>query len=69
MERPTVYLELVGLDGNSYSLMGAWQVAARRAGWSQENIKEVLDDATSGDRDHLLQVLVANCEPPEEGDD
>lgn len=53
-----VKLELVGLNGNAYSLMGAFQNAARRQGWTKEEIKVVLDDATSSDYDHLLAVLV-----------
>ena len=49
-----VKLNLVGLDGNAYSLMGAFQKAARRQGWTQDEIEEVLDYCQSGDYDHLL---------------
>jgi hypothetical protein len=55
-----VELTLVGLDGNAFSLMGAFQRAARRQGWNQDEIKEVLDDAMSGDYNHLLRVLMDN---------
>jgi len=55
-----VRLTLEGLDGNAYSLMGAFQRAARQQGWSKEQIKVVLDDCQSGDYDHLLQVLMSN---------
>jgi hypothetical protein len=57
-----VKLQLVGLDGNAFSLMGAFQKAARRQGWTKEEITEVLDDAMSGDYNHLLQVLVSHTE-------
>lgn len=57
-----VKLELVGLDGNAFSLMGAFQRAARKQGWNQEEIKTVLDDCQSGDYNHLVAVLASNCE-------
>jgi hypothetical protein len=53
-----IKLKLVGLDGNAYSLMGAFQSAARKQGRTPEEIKAVLDDCLSGDYDHLLQVLI-----------
>ena len=59
---------MVGLDGNSFSIMGAFSKAARRQHWSDKEIKEVLDDAMSGDRDHLMQVILSNTVPPG-GDD
>ena len=57
-----VTLELVGLDGNAFALMGAFQRQARREGWTPEEIKTVLDECQSGDYDHLLQTLVSVCE-------
>ena len=56
-----IKLKLVGLDGNAYFLMGAFQQAARKQGRTPEEIKAVLDDCTSGDYDNLLQTLVAHC--------
>lgn len=53
-----VELNLVGLDGNAFSLMGAFQRAARRQKRTPEEIKAVLDDCMSGDYDHLLNVLM-----------
>jgi hypothetical protein len=50
-------LALIGLDGNAYSLMGAFQKQARREGWSAEEIKAVLDEAKSGDYAHLVTTL------------
>ena len=57
-----VKLNLVGLDGNAFSLMGAFQKAARRQGWSADEIKVILDECMSGDYDHLLATLANVCE-------
>lgn len=64
MTNKTITLELVGLDGNAFFLMGAFSRQARREGWTQEEIDEVLIDCKSGDYDHLLQVLVKHCVSP-----
>lgn len=50
-----VRLKLVGLDGNAYSLMGAFQRQARREGWTPEEIQTVLDQCTSGDYNNLVK--------------
>ena len=63
-----VKLQLVGLDGNAYSVMGAFQRAARREGWSQEEIKVVLNEAMSGDYNHLLATIMDNTDMPDEVD-
>jgi hypothetical protein len=59
----TVNLDLVGIDGNAYSIMGAFRRQARREGWSQEEINLVIEEAQSGDYDHLLATIVSYCEP------
>lgn len=61
-----VTLTLVGLDGNAFSLMGAFRSQAREEGWTPEEIKIVLDECMSGDYDNLLQVLMAHTEPEED---
>lgn len=53
-----VTLQLVGLDGNAFALLGAFQRQARKEGWEQDEIKAVIDEATSGDYDHLLATLI-----------
>lgn len=66
----TVNLELVGLDGNAFSLMGAFQSQAKREKWTPDEIKAVLDECMSGDYDHLLATLMSHCEvKDDEGDD
>jgi len=51
-------LELVGQDGNAFVVLGLAQKAARRAGWTKEQIKVYLDEAMAGNYDHLLQVTM-----------
>jgi hypothetical protein len=55
-------LDLTDLDGNAFAIMGAWQRAARAAGWQPDKITAVIKDASSGDYDHLLQVILAHSE-------
>lgn len=57
-----VKLTLIGLDGNAFALMGAFSQAARRQGWTPEEIKKVLNECMKGDYDHLLNTLSDHCE-------
>lgn len=57
-----VKLNLVGLDGNAYSLLGAFSQAAKRQGWTPEEVTKVLDEAKAGDYDHLLMTLVSHTD-------
>jgi len=57
-----IKLDLVGLDGNAFALMGAFQKQARREGWTQDEIKIVLDKCISGDYDNLIVTLWEHCE-------
>ena len=51
-------LNLVGKDGNAYFLLGYAKREARKAGWSNEKIEELIKEATNGDYQHLLSVLL-----------
>jgi hypothetical protein len=53
-----VKLKLVGLDGNAFSLLGAYSKEARRQGLAKEEIDKVIGEATSGDYNHLLATLM-----------
>jgi len=53
-----VKLDLVGLDGNAFAVLGAFQRAAVRQGWAKEDVRAVLTEAKSGDYDHLLQTIM-----------
>lgn len=57
-----VELDLVSINGNAFAVMGAFSKAARRQGWTPEEIKVVMDEAQSGDYDHLLQTIISYTE-------
>ena len=61
-----VKLQLVGLDGNAFSLMGAFQRQARKEKWTREEIDAVLNEAKASDYNHLLYTLMIHCD---DGDD
>lgn len=61
-KKKKVRMKLVGQDGNAFSLIGAFVRAARKEGWTSDEIREVVDEATSGDYDHLLAVLASRCQ-------
>jgi hypothetical protein len=52
-----VKLNLVGLDGNAFAVMGAWRRAAKKAKRTSAEIDAVLADCMSGDYNHLLNVI------------
>jgi hypothetical protein len=62
--RKKVALELVGLDGNAFNLLGQFRRAAMKQGWSEDEIKVVIDEATNADYDHLLLVLMEHTRSP-----
>jgi len=64
-----IKLDLVGLDGNAFALMGAFQKQARREGWTQDEVKIVLDKCTSGDYDNLIITLLDHCESEDSFDE
>ena len=61
-----IKLELVGLDGNAFALMGAFSRQARREGWTKEEIETVMAKCRSGDYGNLLCTLMDHCESPDE---
>lgn len=50
--------DLVGVDGNAFSVMGYVRRAMRESGFSREEIEGYIKDATSGDYNNLLCVSV-----------
>jgi len=54
-------LTLVGLDGNAFSLMGAFKRQAHKEKWAREEIDFVLKECMSGDYNHLLATLAGYC--------
>jgi hypothetical protein len=51
-------LTLVDQDGNAFNVLGLAQRAARKAGWSKEQIDEFMNEATAGDYDELLATCM-----------
>lgn len=55
---PDVEVQLTGVDGNAFSVMGAVSRALRRAGHA-DDIEAFHEEAMAGDYDHLLRTCMA----------
>lgn len=62
-------MRMVGADGNAFAILGCWRAAAKRAGWTEEEMSKVVTDATSKDYNHLLMVISKNSTEPDEEED
>jgi hypothetical protein len=62
----TVNLNLIGVNGNAFAIMGVFQRQARREGWTQDEIKQVLDEAKSKDYNYLLATIENHCKVEDE---
>lgn len=60
-ETKKVKLTLCGLNGNAFSLMGAFSKQARHEGWTKPEIDAVLNKAMDGDYNNLLRTLMEVC--------
>ena len=60
-----VKMQLAGLDGNAFALMGAFSRNASRQGWTSDEIDTALTECRSGDYDHLLCTLMDNIDDDE----
>ena len=58
MKKSKPKVKLLGRDGNAFVILGSCTEAARKAKWSDEEIKEFIEEATSSDYDHLLQTAM-----------
>ena len=56
VEMPT--LILVGRDGNAFAILGNAKKVMREAKWPKELQDEIMDEATSGDYNHLIQTMM-----------
>ena len=65
----TVNLNLIGVNGNAFMIIGVFQRQAKREGWSKEEIDLVLTEAKSGDYNHLLATIEKHGEPKDESQD
>ena len=55
-------VKLTGSDGNAFAIMGKAKEAMKKAGISNDVIKKYIEEATSGDYDHLLQTTMKYVE-------
>ena len=51
-------VQLTGVNGNVFSVMGTVRRALKRGGATPEQISEFQSDAMSGDYDHVLQTCM-----------
>ena len=58
----TVNWDPVGTNGNAFAVMGGFSQHARRQGWTKEEIDAVLNEARSGNYDHLLATIINHCD-------
>ena len=61
-ERETPVVQLTGTDGNAFAVMGVVKAAMKEAGWTREEVTEVMNDMMSGDYNHLVAVAFNVCE-------
>lgn len=50
--------DLIGINGNAYSILGTVSKGLKRAGNSKELIDQFMAEAMSGDYDNLLQTAM-----------
>ena len=55
---PHIRVRLTGQDGNAFYVLGKVQEAMRRGKVTADEVKKFVDEATSVDYDHLLQVCM-----------
>jgi hypothetical protein len=60
----TVTLSLKGFKGSYTRLLLEFIEQARSEGWFYEEVRLVLDEAISGDLDHLLATIKNHCTEP-----
>ncbi len=63
--KKTVTLNLIGADGNAFSILAAFREQAKKEKWTKEEIEAVTTEAKNGNYDHLLATISAHCEPLE----
>lgn len=57
-----VKMNLVGMDGNAFNLMGQFEKRAKHEKWTSEEIQYVLHQCMSSDYDNLLKTLLKYTE-------
>ena len=54
---PEIEIELTGVDGNAFAIIGACRKVARRK-LTKEQLEEFQNEAMSGDYDNVLQTCM-----------
>ena len=62
----TVNLNLIGVNGNAFMIIGVFRRQAQKEGWTPEEIDKVILEAKSSDYVHLLATIENHCEPKDE---
>jgi len=57
LDKPKIALTELLRDGNAFHLLGTARRAAEQAGWTQDAIRELIDEMTSGDYAYLLRTI------------
>ena len=55
---PYIKVKLVGEDGNAFNIIALVRKAMREAGLPNPTITKFIQEATSGDYDHLLRTVM-----------
>ena len=55
---PEIEVQLSGEDGNAFAILGRVRRKLRRAGATEEEQAEFMDEAMAGDYDYLLQTVM-----------
>lgn len=55
---PEIHVQLIGLDGNAFSILDRCQREMKKARLSQEEIQQFMNEATSGNYDHLIATCM-----------
>lgn len=55
---PQIVVQLTGTDGNAFAIVGKVKRALREVGVPQEEVRKFMEDAYSGDYNHLLMVCM-----------
>ena len=55
---PDITVELIGHDGNAFTVLDRCRKAAREAGLSEDEIATFMTEATADDYNHLLQTTM-----------
>ena len=57
-KHPNVTVVLTGQNGNAFVILGLCKQAAQEYGLEKTEVNAFIEEATSGDYDHLLQTAI-----------